>query len=143
MIYKYFGKSADSKDNRKKEMSSIDYKPKYKLTKDTFMLEIINKNPFKASKETRKVVATNKIKSSRKNKIKPKVRNVVWPKISYHGFVKGYNKTTRLILLKIDKKLYRKREKDKAGDITLIKAYNDSLIVAFNNINKTIKKFHE
>ncbi|MDO5981441.1 hypothetical protein [Flavivirga spongiicola] len=145
VLYKYFGKPNTSKKNIKNEMSSISYQPKYMVTKDTFLLEIINKTPFKTSKNLRKKVITTKPKVvSKKPPVKPiKKTTAVWPDISYHGFVKGNQKATRLILLKINKKLYRKRENEAVDDLTLIKAYNDSLIVSFNNIKKTITKIHD
>ncbi|GAA3591086.1 hypothetical protein Q4Q39_15790 [Flavivirga amylovorans] len=145
VVYKYFGKSNASKKNRDNNISNISSQPKYNVTKDTFLLEIINKSPFKASKRIKKPVQATKVKASTQKPILKHIKkvNTVWPDISYHGFVKGNHKTTRLVLLKIDKKLYRKRENETVGDLTLVKAYNDSLIVSFNNIKKTITKIHD
>ncbi len=145
VIYKYFGKSGGMNDDIDHDLTGANYKPKYIITKDTFLLELINKAPFKTSKIVRKKVAQTKPKVAViKKKVKPvKKSNLVWPTISYHGFVKGKNKSTRLILLKINKRLYRKRENETIDNLTLIKAYSDSLIVSFNRTKKTIQKIHD
>ncbi|TGV01065.1 hypothetical protein [Flavivirga rizhaonensis] len=145
VIYKYFGKSDTSNKNIGNNVANINNQPKYNITKDTFLLKIINKFPFKASKRIRKPVQATKVKASPQKTVPKHIKkiNTVWPDISYHGFVKGNHKTTRLVLLKIDKKLYRKRENETVVDLTLVKAYNDSLIVSFNNIKKTITKIHD
>ncbi|NMH85966.1 hypothetical protein [Flavivirga algicola] len=146
VIYKYFGKSNTVEVGVENKVSSTNYQPKYNITKDTFLLEIINKTPFKASKNLKKkATVVKKAKTIVKKIPKKHVKktNVTWPDISYHGFVKGDKKSTRLVLLKINKKLYRKREKETVDGLTLIKAYNDSLWVSFNNIKKTITKIHD
>ncbi len=145
VIYKYFGKSSSINDTMGNDLASTNYKPKYTITKDTFLLEIVNKTPFKASKIVKKkVIQTKPKKTTKKNVVKPvKKINMTWPDISYHGFVKGKNKSTRLILLKIDNRLYRKRESQTINNLTLIKAYSDSLVVSFNSTKKTIQKIHD
>ncbi|MDO5968999.1 hypothetical protein Q4Q35_04190 [Flavivirga aquimarina] len=140
VFYKYFG------DNKRSSESVDTINPlafneqHYLVIKDTFLLKLTDRDPFKVSRDIKK----KSIKpSAKKNKkvVKPVIKkNMVWPTITYHGFVKGESRNTRLILLKIANKLYRKREKETVSDIILEKAYKDSLIVSLNNNSKTIIK---
>ena len=141
VFYKYFGNKNTSIKNTGVSNFTSNYKQNYMIVKDTFKLELIERNPFDASYKIRKTTIP---KTSVNKKIKTKKtivkKSIVWPTITYHGFVKGESKATRLILLKIDNRLYRKREKERVKDITLVKAYNDSLVVSLNKNNKTIKR---
>lgn len=142
VIYKYFGKQHTNSKSQEFVDASMPFEYNSKMTKDTFKLELINTNPFKVLKKIKTSIVS---KPSLPKKTQKKVVNPIikWPTITYHGFVKGDGKTTRLILLKIENKLYRKREKETIKEVTLIKAHNDSLIVMFNNSKKTIKKIHD
>lgn len=146
VIYKYFGKQSDKQLTSEYVNSNHNYQYDYKMVRDTFKLKLTNPNPFKASKKTLK---TRTVKANNKPTKKKQVKNNVskakttWPLITYHGFVKGDKKATRLILLKINNRLYRKREKETIKGVSLIKAYNDSLLVSFNNSKKTIQKIHD
>ena len=144
VFYKYFG-SKKHADGGLKVVSFIsNYNHDYAVAKDTFQLKLINRDPFGVNyKFKRKSKGKTRITNPKKN-IKQKVKkSIVWPTITYHGFVKGEHKKTRLILVKINKKLYRKREQQMVGDIILTKAYNDSLIVSLNKNIKTIKKIYD
>ena len=141
VIYKYFGGNKASVKNVETISSAANYKQDYIMAKDTFSLKLIDRDPFGVSGRVVKRVESTKPVSSTKSIVKPAVKkSIVWPTIIYHGFVKGASNDTRMILLKIDNRLYRKREKETVNDITLVKAYNDSLTVLFNDNNKTIKK---
>lgn len=140
VIYKYFGGKKASVKNVE-SISAANYKQDYIMAKDTFSLKLIDRDPFGVSGRVIKRVESTKPINSPKSIVKPAVKkSIVWPTIIYHGFVKGESNDTRMILLKIDNRLYRKREKETVNDITLVKAYNDSLTVLFNDNNKTIKK---
>lgn len=143
VIFKYFGRSKGVVNTNIEIVSNLNYGQNYATVKDTFNLEIKNNDPFKVSKHiTKPPLKTESSKPAPKvNVIKPVTVN--WPNITYHGFVKGDNNTTRLILLKVDNKLYKKREKEMIADLTIITAHSDSLIISFNNQLKTIKKIYE
>lgn len=142
VIYKHFGGKNISKKNM--DISNVYLKTEYNhiIAKDTFLLEFKVGDPFRISgksiKPTKKLqtIVNKTIKIQRTQVLK----NIVWPNITYHGFVKGENNTTRLILLKIDNRLYRKREKEQVKDIRLVKAFNDSLEVSLNGNNKIITR---
>ncbi|MEP1490164.1 MAG: hypothetical protein ABJK28_17225 [Algibacter sp.] len=140
VFYKYFGDSKQLSENTIAINALALNGQDYLVTKDTFLLELTDRDPFRVSRKIKR-------KSSKLPKSKPKSavktnkkKSIVWPTIAYHGFVKGDRKNTRLILLKIDNRLYRKREKEIVNEITLVKAYDDSLIVSLNKNNKTITK---
>jgi len=115
-------------------ISPVAYNTKFSIPKDTFDLEITN-NPFKTATLKRPVVSARKSNAVKK-KVKPV--NKVWPSIQYYGFVKRSQNTTRLALIKVSNKLYRKREQESFNDLKLLKAYNDSIIITFNGDKKTI-----
>ena len=145
VIYRYFGNKKTTNENTLAITIPENYKDNYTIAKDTFQLKLINKNPFKIAKQIKRIKTPSKRVAPKKKKIVKKVvkTNIVWPEITYHGFVKGERKSTKLILLKINKRLYRKREKETIEEISLIKAYNDSLIVSLNKNKKTIYKIHD
>lgn len=139
VFYKYFGnKGTLDKKLYSSNLVSNNIK-EYGIAKDTFKLNLINRDPFGVSKKVKKMALSKPIKTLKVKHITKKSKPL-WPTITYHGFVKGKNKSTRLILLKINNRLYRKREKQEINNIGLVKAYDDSLIVALNNTKKTIKR---
>ncbi len=142
VIYKFFGKAKHNTAVNTVSNVVAHHKPKYTANRDTFKLDIKNKNPFKTS---RYYVETNKNtpQKSKKSVKKTTALPIKWPSITYHGFVKSPNKSKMLILVKVDQKVYRKREKDVVKDIKLEKAYSDSLVVSFQKKTKTVKKYHE
>jgi hypothetical protein len=141
VIYKHFGRSIVVKGTPENISGQLLDITKKNFVKDTFQLHLTNKNPFKTAKPSShtkpKAITKPLIKVKPKARTKPK-----WPNMTYHGFVKGNKNNTRLVLLKIDNKLYRKREKETIKGITLIKVYNDSLKVSYQNNIKHIKKNH-
>ncbi len=145
VIIKYFGTSKGVLNTPKEMVSNISGNKNYETVRDTFKLDIQNKDPFKVTKpiENKTPIKTALPKPIQKQVRVDKPVAIHWPSITYHGFVKGDHNTTRLILLKVDNKLYKKREKEMIADLTIIKAHSDSLLVSFNNQLKTIKKIHE
>lgn len=145
VIYKHFGKSPKSHGELLNQPFESVTKNESQSFKDTFKLKITNKNPFKTTKKTRQISSNDSktvIKKARATKTTV-ISKETWPKISYHGYVKGDRKSTKLVLLKVDNKLYRKRENETVHDIILMKAYNDSLIIRLNNNTKTIKRNYD
>lgn len=144
IIRKYFGNKG-SKDNIVEIPTAIgNYNYDDKKSKDTFKLKLTNTNPFKTTKRRLKKITTTSNNVPKSNTVKKKEsKPVVWPKMTYHGFVKSNDKTTKLVILKVNDKLYRKREKEKIDQLLVVKAYEDSLILLNNNESKTIKRKDE
>jgi len=144
IINKYFGKKTT--DNNMVALNPLisNYTYSQEMSKDTFQLKLINTNPFKASiKKNKSKMVLNNNMQKKKNLKKGTDKNVPWPTISYHGFVKGEDKKTKLVILKVNNRLYRKREKEKINELLVVKAYKDSLIISNNKELKTIKKIDE
>lgn len=143
VVYKFFIKPKKQLTSNQNNNIYNNYSANYKISKDTFNLVLINNDPFKVSKKrplykkSLKPVSRQVVQKTTNN------TNVNFPTITYHGFIKGENKATRLILLKINNRLYRKREEEQVNNVTVVKAYNDSLIVSFQNNLKTIKKVND
>lgn len=141
VVYKYFGNTQSLSVPADATAAVSPVRLDYEVIKDTFHLDLTDRDPFDASKKIKRRVAVAKsIKRTKPTKDLKQKKITTWPTLTYHGFVKGENSKTRLILLKIDNRLYRKRERETVQNITLVKAYKDSLKVTFQNINKTIKR---
>ncbi|HEX8576767.1 MAG TPA: hypothetical protein VF677_10790 [Flavobacterium sp.] len=65
-----------------------------------------------------------------------------WPSISYHGYIKSKNKTDELVLIMINKKLYKLRKNDDINGIKLYKIYKDSVELTLNKQKKIIRLNH-
>lgn len=140
VFYKYFGGEKAFEENLYLNNVGSSNAKEYGIPKDTFQLKLISKDPFGVNRIKRHSISKPSTKKIVKE-VKPVLdKKLVWPTISYHGFVRSENNTTRLILLKIDNRVYRKREKETVKEITLVTAYKDSLIISLNDNTKTIKR---
>lgn len=110
--------------------------------KKAYQLDIKNDNPFlESTKQAKKVVENiDQVKTKRKL---AKSKTTLWPSIAYYGFVKSNDSKNKRVVVKINSKIYKKREHDKVSDILILKAYKDSLKVKFNNEIKTFRRFYE
>lgn len=142
VLYKYFGsKSFDVQTSSDMALISP-AKANFSVAKDSFVLILNDKDPFGISKRRNKPPEISKPSNlGLKKKSEPK--NVVWPSISYYGFVRGEQKATRLVLIKVNNRVWRKRETEKIDEVTIVKAFSDSVIVSFNKQHKTIKRINE
>lgn len=116
------------------------------INKDAFNLEKVARDPFlNKQNQTAAFFSKKDYSSTVKVKIKtnpvvvkPK-ENINWPLISYHGYIKSKVKNDELILVKIDKRLYKLRKGDQIERITLKNIYNDSIELNFKKEKKVIR----
>lgn len=142
VIFKFFGKGKTIQQN---DITSNQFLPNKDISsliqKTPFELNIINTNPFGETKINfyikKKDVTDATNKTTSKILKKPEL---IWPTISYYGFVKNDINDTKLVLLKINNKFYRKREKELIEDLKIISAFSDSVIVSVSKEKRTIKK---
>ena len=142
VVYKYFVKKAvDTADsNNIPVMASTNMD--FTVTRDSFELVLNDKDPFGISKRRPNPIDVKKTSHiDLSKKLVPK--NDTWPKISYYGFVRGQQKSTKLVLIKVNNKLSRKRETENIEEVSILKAYSDSVIVSYNKEHKTIQRIHE
>lgn len=137
VIYKYFIKKKTVLPENAMQSNSMAID--YTIAKDTFVLRLNNRDPFKASKRRRTQSNTTQAKPSGGNRIK-QLKTIVWPNIEYYGFVKSTQNKTRMALVKVNGRLHRKRERETIDDVKLVKAYSDSIIVMLNKEKKTVKR---
>ncbi|MBP2832825.1 hypothetical protein J8281_11570 [Aquimarina sp. U1-2] len=144
-IFKFFGNSSDQEDLAFKIQPIVP--PKNNFSKDTFNMSRISRDPFlgKVSFSKRKQVASTKVKvpptHQRTNRSKSKIASVAsWPKISYHGYVKGVKSTSELILVRVNNTFKKLHEGEYWEDLKIQKVYRDSIIVKRNKVYKTIYK---
>lgn len=136
VFYKYFIKKSTPQVNVIEPhvtLSNITYNQ----AKDSFKLASVNKDPFRLSRS----YVTKKKPSLPKKIKKPKtIIPLKWPKVAYYGFVKRDNAKTKLALVKVNGKLYRKREKEFIDELQLVRATSDSITLALSHQKRTIKR---
>ncbi|MDI5887617.1 hypothetical protein [Flavobacterium yafengii] len=116
------------------------------INKDTFNLEKVTRDPFLNRQNNTDSFVSIKYYSKIPNLkiktnpvvLKPKVI-INWPILSYHGYIRSKDKDEELILVKIDKRLYKLRKDDEIEGVTVKKVYNDSLELNFNKEKKIIR----
>jgi hypothetical protein len=138
VIYKYFVKKKTvlPENALQSKSMAIDYT----IAKDTFVLRLNNRDPFKASKRRRVQSNTTQQAKSSSNRAKQPKKALVWPNIQYYGFVKSAQNKTRKAHVKINGRLHRKRERETIDNVKLVKVYSDSIIVMFNREKKTVRR---
>ncbi|WP_101448361.1 hypothetical protein [Aquimarina sp. MAR_2010_214] len=142
-IFSFFGNNVEENSISVNPITIVD--PRMNFSKDTFNLRKVEKDPFlgkytisrgkKRKTNTNLVPRRKKINSIPKNNI-----NKPWPKLSYHGYVKGAKSTSELILIKMNNKFHKIREGDILEDISVKKIYRDSIIIKRSRESKTILK---
>ncbi|MFC5048352.1 hypothetical protein ACFSTE_13440 [Aquimarina hainanensis] len=107
--------------------------------KDTFSLDIQDRDPFLGKIKTRKKRAPKK-KAPSYTGI-PKVKQVTqWPAITYLGFVKSSGHKYRLGLLRVDGVLKRVREGGVIKGVQVLKVEKEQLVVRLGKELRKIKK---
>jgi hypothetical protein len=110
------------------------------INKDTFQLEKITRDPF--------LNIQDRVVELKPKKYFPKVKAIVipkpieiknWPFVAYYGYIKSKGKDKELVLVKINKKLYKLRKEDQVEEVTVKKIYGDSIELAFNKERKIIR----
>ncbi|WP_281239370.1 MULTISPECIES: hypothetical protein [Flavobacterium] len=118
------------------------------INKDTFTINHINRDPF-LNKESR-IINASLVQNTHfksiiiKKKLKPEIIKHVeilnWPLISYHGYINSKDrKDELLILVNIDKKLYKLKLNEQSEGITVKKVYKDSIELDFNKARKIFR----
>jgi hypothetical protein len=107
--------------------------------KDAYHLNLINKNPFQTTIARKHSKTPLKQPSMPHRAIKPKSA-LLWPKITYYGFVKSNNVDKKRVVLKINDTLYKKKEFDKINKLRIVKAFEDSIQIKYQNSTKTFKR---
>lgn len=138
VFYKYFIKKAESNLETGASSLVVNQKIDFNIEKDVFNLTLNDRDPFKVSKNFKR--KTNHKDKTKQRFVKPVTAKKNWPKIEYYGFIKGNNNNTKLAILKINNKIYRKRENQEIQELKIKKAYSDSILIAFGKALKTIKK---
>lgn len=106
-------------------------------SKDTFDLAIVTHDPFLAKTYYK---SSKKVGTKKTVKKKSKTKKLIWPKITYLGFVKAQINKSKLGLIRINKKLYKVRSKDHVASMSVYKVTNDSIGLQLGNEKKYFKK---
>ena len=119
--------------------SSKEEKSKYKLIanyRDPFLSSI--KQSFVKTENNKEKEENNR--SSNLRRRRTNISRTRWPEISYGGFIEGDKDQKIIILLSIKNRDYLVQEGDTVDQIFIKAFYNDSLIVVYNEEEKTLKK---
>ena len=138
IFLKLFGKKQVVENDISHNMTYLKTMSNYNVKRDSFDISSLKKDPFKIHKKIKKEKSPKAQTATSKTTSKINSSTSVWPKITYYGFVKNDSKPTRLALLKIDTRLYRKRETESIEDLTLVKVFNDSIVLRLHTETKTI-----
>ena len=134
ITYKYFGGGNPIPENTNNTLPTSETMPK--IAEDTqavFQLKINDRDPFldrtysARLSQQRQVSSIPSTRSSTQSK-QPKL----WPDINYLGFTKSNAQNKRMAILRINGKLYRKRQGTIIEGLKITAVYNDSIQVQFN-----------
>ncbi|WP_298892444.1 hypothetical protein [uncultured Psychroserpens sp.] len=144
VFFKIFKKKEVQLDNSAYNSTFSQQVSDFNIKRSNFNISSMKSDPFGISKmRTRKPIVKMEPKSTFNSVPQKTKTSMTWPRVTYYGFIKNNSKTTRLALIKINNKLHRKREQEKIDNILIVKAYNDSIKLSFNNTTKTIIKVNE
>jgi hypothetical protein len=118
------------------------------FNKDTFELFLPDKDPFlKNGSFTAQPIQQTTENPSTKPPIKKDNTPTVpvnlqkkWPEITYFGYLKNHQSNHQLCLINLAGKNYRLAVNDTKEAVTILRAYPDSIVVAFQNETKTVLK---
>ena len=109
------------------------------INRDTFLFTPLEKDPFLNAIAQRKSEPQQRVSYSRLKVMKAVKKDVLWPRLSYYGFIKS-NQNSSLALLKINSKLYKVHEKEIVQDMILKAIYKDSIKILYEKQFRTIKR---
>lgn len=140
-IFNFFGEDIQEENLSITPINVVDHRINF--SKDTFNLKKIARDPFLGKyTSTRRKIKKSEVKPKNK-KPKPVIKsntNTPWPKMSYHGYVKGVKSTSELILIRINNKFHKVREGSLVDDVAIKKVYRDSILVKRNKESKIVVK---
>lgn len=99
-----------------------------KVKREKFTLDASYRDPF-LNEVKEKIVKPDQSRDF-DFQIKPQVR---WPEIKYNGVIEATNKTKKVGLLQINKKVFLINDGDSVSKITVLSMYKDSLRLMFSN----------
>jgi len=145
-IYRTYNNYQTKQENEELAIVNTPSISPIQFNKDTFELELPDKDPFLESGWTPTIKiensssnnSTNNLNIVKKEIVKPTEK--VWPKIEYFGFVKNRNKNSTLCLLKIDGQLMQLSKGQNEKGILVNNVYKDSVLVVFDGERKTVRK---
>ncbi len=107
-------------------------------SKDSFVLNNLNRDPFLDSYITTEVETSSPMDSKTTYANPPAA--TTWPNIKYYGFVKNETSKIPLILLKIDNKMKRLRRGTTSENLTVDAIYKDSVVISHGKQTRTFPR---
>jgi len=142
IVYKYFGGTLSSEIIPSLDTRFLLPKVNQVTLKDTFVLKITDRDPFLDKTyriRHKKVDNNNALLIPSSSKIEQK--NKPWPIIEYLGFTKSNTRKNKTAILRIDGKLYRKRQGVVFDDFKIVFVNNDSIEVQFYDEKRYITRY--
>lgn len=108
------------------------------LKVDTIALLLDYRDPFLSA---RKVYKPKKKSVTKANTKKKKTKEpIVWPTISYKGFIKSQGKEKAICIIHINEQSHLMKEKDIMADVQLLEIAEDSVLLAYKKEQKFYQK---
>ena len=117
IFLKLFGKKQAEENSSINDMSYLKTISSYDVKRDSFDISTLEKDPFKINRKIKRNPSAKTQATKPKTSSKTETIKAVWPKVAYYGFVKNNSKSTKLTLLKVGTRLYRKRKGESIEDI--------------------------
>lgn len=147
VIYKSLNRFFPSENYNSKNLNSIQSFDIKKITKDTFSLQKLSRDPFLdkplVSEKPNNVVVQKALSQIKKtNHTVPTVSKpaLVWPQVSYYGYIKSQQKIEELVLVKIDNRFLKVRKNQNVDGLIIKRIFKDSIEIGFNKEKKVIYK---
>lgn len=145
-IHRYVSPSSDP-EAPVLEASPVVNTPQKTLNKDSFVLTVLERDPFlgKTTHSSKTQLGPANSRSNHKTqKTKPKEQPVTWPSVSYHGTITNHSREKILGLVKVNgKKLIVGRGDTLSGGLLVINMSTSALEMKNANEIKTFQKTHQ
>lgn len=133
IMYKYFGGGQSPLENipLALEPDPVDIQDKV-APQEPFVLQLNDRDPF-LDKTYRKRIAQERKNTTLKVPVSKAMYSapLPWPSIEYLGFTKSNAQKNRTAILRIDGKLYRKRQGSVINDLKILQVRDDSIQLQF------------
>jgi hypothetical protein len=122
------------------EIQKVVILDKKAISDTAYILKLNYSDPFLKKSIRKKLIVSNKNKSSKKNFKVPLKKQIKAPKVSYKGLVKNNNSSKKTGLVMIDNKSYLVTQNKEYSNIKIISFDNLSLSYVFGGEVKKINK---
>ncbi len=110
------------------------FNPKPIISKDTFSIQSVNRDPFLGTltKKVHNVPTVKKLKSTQP--VRP------FPSVTYNARIKKADAKASLYIVTINNQQYKLKKGQLVDSVKLVSGSSDAILVSYKNQSKTIKR---